>query len=438
MGKKILSGIFVVCILLMGAVLTLGILVAGPAPAGANEVLSKTPSLTDRDGKFNTSVLSDTADWLADHFFGRQELISCHNRLCTWVFGNSPSEDVILGKEGWLYYASTLDDYTGTKPMTQQQLFWAGNNLKLMAQYCQENGREFVFVIAPNKNALYPQYMPDFAVVADGKNAQRLHQWLEENAVPYVDLFAAFADQPGLYFAHDSHWNSKGAALGADVINGALGVKSNYFADGFSKSAVHSGDLYEMLYPAFADTEQNPIYGGQLKFTYTSKATKPDSITLLTHGEGEHTLLCYRDSFGNLLYPYLADSYADARFSRSTAYDLTQAGDRVVIELVERNLAYLYTYLPVMPAPERTVSLPEAAGTISVEVKTVKQPENFLCVQGALPVASEAQIYVVCEGGVYEAFCLKDNGFGAYVPAGQTVLGIAYYQNGELRYLTAQ
>ena len=55
-----------------------------------------------------------------------------------------------------------------------------------------------------------------------GKVFQRLHGLLDQLKVAYVDLFAAFSQvDETLYFAHDSHWNSKGAALGADLINRA-------------------------------------------------------------------------------------------------------------------------------------------------------------------------------------------------------------------------
>ena len=438
MGKKLLKSLFVVCVLLMGAALSVGILFAGPAPAGANEVLAKDPSFTNRDGSFNPDVLSHTADWLADRFFGRQWLISLNNRITGAVFGNSATDDVILGKDGWLYYASTLADFTGTAPMSDRELFCAANNLQLMARYCRENGRQFAFMIAPNKNSLYPTYMPQYGVTAESSNAQRLQEKLAALDVPYVDLFAAFDRPEELYFAHESHWNSQGAALGADVINRAFGMETDFFSDAFANTEPHKGDLYEMLYPAFHDTEKNPVYGGQLVFEYTSNATKPDSITLLTQGQGSSSLLCYRDSFGNLLYPYLAHSSSDARFSRSTSYDLTQPGDRVLIELVERNLSYLYTYLPVMPAPEQTLMLPAPSGKVTLTCAPAKAPENTQLVKGTQESAPDATspVYIVCEGTVYEAFCLKDNGFAAYVPAERTILGIAYYQNGSLCYRT--
>lgn len=438
MGKKVLTWIFVAGVLLLSVTLVVGIVFAGPAQAGANEVLSKAPVLVDEDGKLNDYFLNDTATWLKDHFFGRQELISVHNKTVSTLFATSASDDVILGRDGWLYYEPTLGDYTGTSVMDEREVFCAANNLALMEEYCRSQGKAFAFVIAPNKNSLYPDNMPDYGAAHSRINAQALHKALEEKGVAYVDLFAAFDScSEVLYFAHDSHWNSKGAAFGADCINAAFGVQSNYYGGDFSQSTDHLGDLYEMLYPSFGDTEKDPVYGGQLAFSYTGKATKPDSITLETASQKTGSLLCYRDSFGNLLYPYLADSYGTCRFSRSVSYDLTLEGDCVLIELVERNISYLYTNLPLMPAPQREVTLPEASATIQLESKSVKNPEGMFRVKGTLPVVPDekSSVYVICDGAVYEAFCLSGGGFGAYVPG--EAQGVACYVNGELTVFSA-
>lgn len=436
MKKKILAWIFAAGVLIMSITLVAGILFAGPAQAGANEVLSKSPQLKNKDGKLNDNFLGDTAAWVNDHFFGRQELISIHNKTVSTVFGTSAADDVILGSDGWLYYTSTLNDYTGLETMDHADILMAARNLELMQEYCQSQGREFAFVIAPNKNSLYPEHMPNYGAYAPSTNAKALMAELDSRGVAYIDLFEIFSQQEEvLYFAHDSHWDSKGAALGADSINAAFGVESNYFGGDFSQRTPHEGDLYDMLYPSLTDPEQDKVYGGILEFTYTSKATKADSITLETASQAQGSLLCYRDSFGNLLYPYLADSYGTSRFSRSVNYDLTQEGQYVLVELVERNISYLCTNLPVMPAPERTLpGLPKPADTTVIENKSVKSPEGMFRVTGTLPEPADldSPVYVICGNTVYEAFRLQDGGFGAYTPA--EAVGIAFYTDGILHY----
>ena len=289
-------------------------------------------------------------------------------------------------------------------------------------------------MIAPNKNSLYPEYMPDYGVISTLHDAQKLHKLLDEMNVPYIDLFTAFrAEEETLYFFTDSHWNSKGAALGADLVNGAFDVKSGYFTAGFTNSPGYTGDLYEMLYPAFAGTESQPLYGGKLQFDYSGNATRPDSITLLTKGQGNTNLLCYRDSFGNLLYPYLADSYADTRFSRSNTYDVTLEADHVLIELVERNLRYLITYPPIMPSPAVTMALPKGyAGAAQVtHAPKARAPGGCDAWTGTLPeTAANATAYLLWDGQCYEVFLMENNAFTVYLPEGASPEALVI-RNGE-------
>lgn len=414
-------------------ILSLGMLIAGPSEAGANERLSKTPVLRTDDGVFNPDYLSDVANWVNDHFFLRQELITLDNLLNAKVFHTSGADNVILGSGGWLYYDSTMDNYTGQNAMTEREIFSAATNLELMANYCREQGRKFVFVIAPNKNSLYGDNMPDTGVFNPRLDAENLHKELADRQVDYVDLFALFDGRTEtLYFAHDSHWNSKGAALGADAINSAFGRPSCYGEDTFVGTTPHQGDLYEMLYPSLEDPERDVVYGGELNFTYVGAATKPDSIVLKTQGGGEGSLLAYRDSFGNLLYPYLADSFASAYFSRAVRYDLTQPGDYVLIELVERNLRYLVTNLPIMPAPEsKLINVEKVSGIVAFT--TGKGSDGYIQIKGTLPVEPDvdSRVYVVCGEKTYEVFLTADNSYGVTIPEEETPTQLLFAQNGQ-------
>lgn len=416
---KKLNFAFVAVFFLLSLTLSVGMLFAGPAQPMANEVLAEPPAATTPEGSFNDRILADTAKYVGDRFFLRQQLISLDRRLNAALLGTSGQDSVLLGADGWLYFRDTLNDYTGVDGLTDRQLGYIAHNLGLMNRYCEENGKQFLFVIAPNKNALYDENMPNFGVKAQVTDAQKLQQLLE-GSVPYADLFAAFeGEEEVLYFAHDSHWNSRGAALGADVINRGFGVESSFFGADFSASQPHEGDLYAMLYPGSTDPEQDPVYGGKLDFTFTGRATKPDAISLETAGQGSGKLLAYRDSFGNLLFPYLAHSYAEATFSRSVSYDLTKEADFVLIELVQRNLKYLITYIPVMPAPVETVELPESSRG-KLTVTTAKKGE-LLQLSGTLPDEADAA-WVICDGIAYRCFMMED-GFAANVPTqAQTVV----------------
>lgn len=440
MKNPIISALFVGVFMALCLTLSVTTLVFGPSESAANEQLSEKPAIKNEDGSFNTDYLSGLQSYVNDRFYLRQKLISMDRKL-TGLMGVSGESSVILGKDGWLFFEKTLADYTDTDPLSNRELFSAASNVALMEEYCEKNGKEFTFIVAPNKNSLYGQYMPDYGVKAAGSNARRFHSLLSQMEVEYVDLFAAFRQQTEqLYFAHDSHWNSKGAAYGADLINASFGVESSYFEGDFSYKVAHAGDLYGMVYPGVQDTELDGLYGGQLDYTFKGPSTQADAIVLQTEGGGSGKLLCYRDSFGILLYPYLADSYAEAKFSRLVNYDLTEAADYVAIELVERNIVYLIQNVPVMEAPVRelNVILP-VSGQAQAEVdENARSPKDHSLLRGTLPETPDADscVYVICDGVAYEAFCLENDGFAAHIPGEAT--HIVYSIGGELRMFEIQ
>lgn len=438
--KKLLPIIFIAICIVICAVPAVGMAVYGPSSAGANEIQSSAPVLKTEDG-LNTEFLSDVSDYVSDHFYLRQELITAHNRTVSALFSVSAEDDVILGSDSWLYYESTIGDYTGTANMTVRELFSAANNLYLLSEYAEEHGAELVFAIAPNKNSVYPEYMPSYGAVSQYHNAAAIIKLLGDMGVKAADFFSVFDSVDEiLYFSHDSHWNSKGAALGADVINELFGVESRYYTGDFSASEPHTGDLFEMIYPTGTDSETNPVYGGELTLSYENPSVKPDSITINVSGGGEKRLLAYRDSFGNLLYPYLADSFAWSRFSRSTVYDMTLIDelsvDCVLIELVERNLSYLLTYTPLMPSPVRDIELPdEYSGSVSAGFsESTRAPKDYIAFTGTVQNAdSFSPVYAVIDGVCYEAFLGQDDTFTAFIEAEAAggSLAVMYEHGGE-------
>ena len=168
--------LFIVLILLICMIPSVGMFSGGEAEAGGNEVLTPPPSLRDRDGRWNTSYLTDLTNYWEDHYFFRQQFVTAWSALNQKLLGTSIADSVVLGRNGWLYFSDTLDNYTGFKTLSQREIFSAAHNLALIAEYCQNQGARFLFVPAPNKNSVYPQNMPDLPVFSQrAGNMDALH-----------------------------------------------------------------------------------------------------------------------------------------------------------------------------------------------------------------------------------------------------------------------
>ncbi len=124
-----------------------------------NRELAEFPQIKE-DGKWNIGFLQGLGAYFKDHFAFRPYLVSADAIVQSKVFGVSNVERVVLGENGWLYYAATIDDYLGRNVMSERGVYNAAHNLSLLQKYVQGKGAEFAFTIAPNKNSLYGEHMP--------------------------------------------------------------------------------------------------------------------------------------------------------------------------------------------------------------------------------------------------------------------------------------
>lgn len=408
--KKILSLLFAGLFLLLCLIPSVGLLLTGGSGAAANQVLAPKPVPQKRDGGLNTAYLEDLSRYVNDRFSLRQEAVTLWAKLNSRLFGSSVTENVVIGRDGWLYFKPSFPDYCRTESMNGRELWCAARRLYLLQEYAEGQGAHFLFTIAPNKNSLYPANMPSLPRNELPSDSEALAGLLGGMGVRYLDLFSVFrAQDEVLYFPRDSHWNGRGAALAADAILEALGRESSYFDSDFTEGS-HLGDLYEMLYPAGKETDPDLVYAPGFRFSASSE--NADSITITTESpDGRGALLMYRDSFGRSLYPYLAEAYAEAVFSRKNDYDPSALvpGGALVVEVVERNLRYLIDNPLTMPAPERDPALADGAavsdGTIPCRVLK-GAPEGSVLLEGDLSAFApdeDSPVWLSGANGLYEA-----------------------------------
>lgn len=425
-------------------------LIMGTESAASNETLTSAPVLCRLDSTINLDFFQELSDYYSGRFAPRHGMITAYATIQAAVFGTSAAEEVLLGQEGWLFYWETLDDYLNTEPLTDREAWAIAHTLSLMQEYVQGLGGDFLLTIAPNKSSLYSRYLPDVGVPLTGKSSlEKLTEAMEVEGVAYADIFAPIrATGRTLYRRADSHWTSQGAALAHDTLLSTLGRSDgDAFTGDFVPRADGLGDLYQILYPA--GTEADPDMVPVTPPTYTAVnpiRSAEDQNILTTSDNGIGTLLMFRDSFGNALYPYLASSFASARFSRAMPYrlDWLDGGttDTVIVELVERNLIWLTEQPPVMVAPTRTLyslAQQDEALTVTILRRNDGVPEGLTLLQGTLQgLIDMDSIYVQLNETIYEA-CpvgeLGENSFSLYIPStlvGQSSARVFAYRDNAL------
>lgn len=434
------KGKLIYCILFFVICLcpSLGMLVTKQETSSENRQLSEFPSPKTEEGKINVEWLSQAGDYFQEHFAFRNELVTGNALLHGRLLETSTADGVIQGKNGWLYYKDSLDDYLGQDLLSDRSLFNIAHMLSMTQQALEEKGVNFLFTIAPNKNSLYGDNMPyyDKLKVSDQTNRENLEGWLKTEKVAYADLYQALMEEDEvLYHARDSHWNNKGAALAADVLMDALGKDhDSYEGESYTVRRDYTGDLDTMLYPLASTADDEIYYDKETTYaTVEEIQSNFDPRITTVNPVKEGSLVMYRDSFGNALLPYMADAYANAYFSRGIPYQLmdveTHSADTVIIERAERFLPEMSQFPPVLTAKEISLTedqeLQGSDGAVDVKIK----PQGMTAqLSGRIKeglLDTDSRIYLKVNGSVYEAFPmdvkveenLDDNGFCLYLPS---------------------
>jgi len=423
--RLFISLFFILCLIPLGAMFAEGFYTE------ENGEYSFIPdvALVDENKKLNINYLSELSDWFDDNHGIKKPFISFYNKGISLIFGESAEEEVILGKDGWMFYAQTLSDYEGSDKMSEREVFSSSRVLWLMNEYAKKNEMDFLFVIAPNKNSLYPDKMPDFYPRAEGKSdAQRLMDLLEENKVSYVDLFEVIGSEAKpLYLKTDSHWTTEGASLAADaILKEAKGEEEGFYGRSTTLSEPVEGDLFKMIYPSFKNTERDVIYNREFSFRYQRPIRSVEDISIKTLNDNrEGTMFMFRDSFGNALYPFIAEAYGKCVFSRINPYNLVlpvnEGADVFAVELVERNLDWLLTKPPIFPSPEGDISINELlTADASLNVSPSEEMPGYSKIEGTINddiPETQSLIYITFKDKTYEAVPGENNSFTAYIPS---------------------
>lgn len=341
------------------------------------------PQFILEDDSVNIDFLSQLGGYFEDHFAYRNLAIDMDARIKVTLFKTSPTDQVIVGDDGWLYYGGELADYQGLSPLTEREAKNIAHNLALVQGLTNARGATFVFTVAPNKSSLYPEHMPYYYLDEHDQSMELLKSCLKEEGVLYVDQFELFGAQSGeLYSKSDSHWNYEGALLATNALLKACDKTSASAGSSFVDEAFF-GDIEKMLYPLTAQPEAMPTLSTG-PWDYKNSATSVEDSFIETGSKGKDTLLMFRDSFGDNLIPLMAPQFERAFFSKLVPYDMTQLEtlkpDYLIVERAQRHVGFIAENPPVMLAPRVQIK-----ATSSIESNTsieVIKDGNFWVVRG--------------------------------------------------------
>lgn len=273
-----------------------------------------------------------------DHLPFRNQLITGYVGLTRALFHADLNDYVTFGKSGWMFYTNVNDgdpiaSYRGEDLLSMEQLRKITVELKQLKNRLKEKGVEFVLYIAPNKERVYSEYMPDkYGQPADNYAVKQLFYFLTAHTdiqvvYPFDALMQAKRDLDGVDLFHptDTHWNEAGAYIGTKTLADALGVEL---------PALHKENIHR---------EENVFIGDMIYLslqTYTMGKQPVNTVSGIFLPKDNRKLLIEHDSFMDNMLPYLNQIFAECEAVHYSKYseDLvdTYHPDVMIMEMSER------------------------------------------------------------------------------------------------------
>ena len=168
-------------------------------------------------------------DYINDHAAFRSQLLSLNAGINLGIFHSVDNPEVILGKDGWYFYngGASVADYRGQNLYTEEELEEIAQAVERARLYFESQGIEFAVILAPNKEEVYSEYMPDwYTRLSDTTRYRQMEACLREKTeVPVIAPLSYFLENRDLlwYFKTDTHWNEAGGFVAGQMLVDALG-----------------------------------------------------------------------------------------------------------------------------------------------------------------------------------------------------------------------
>ena len=328
-----------------------------------NREMTEKPSLTGANYK---TFATEYESYVDDNLPFRNTLVQLNNEIDYFLFKKSSSDRVIIGEDNWLFYANASDGnpiscYQGTNLLSNEKLHAIAQNCITQRDFLLIQGKEFVVFIAPNKERVYSEYMPDkYGAVAENYAALQIYNYLKENTdlrvvYPYEEIMDAKNDvRENIYYKTDTHWNYLGGYVGSKALLRELGIEipdinSEHIT--ITSDSNTSGDLAGMLNlkeQLLHTDKEYTVEGYDMHDRKTIEWNFNEAIIYQATDADPRKIYVIRDSFASAMALYIGSQFNDSYLRHRSSYTyenlVEQNPDIVVYEIVERYATTLETF----------------------------------------------------------------------------------------------
>ncbi|TND09432.1 MAG: sugar O-acetyltransferase [Bacteroidetes bacterium] len=171
--------------------------------------------------------------WYNENFGFRNSFVRLNNQLLFSLYDTSQVFDMVVGKEGYLFYGNYIRAYTGQDYMGEEYIRSATGKIKNLQDSLEKRGITLVVVLAPGPASYFPEYLPEkYGREGEKTIYKSMVREMTANSVNLLDFNAWFrqmkptAKHP-LITLSGTHWSCYGVALAADSLVRYVGKKRN-------------------------------------------------------------------------------------------------------------------------------------------------------------------------------------------------------------------
>ena len=196
-----------------------------------------TDELKQVDLSFKTYLDGSYQDYLSEYAKQntgfREFFIRNYNQVCYSCFNHITNDNVTKGSNKELYLKMYLEEVTGQRllryfPDIEAAKADARAQVEAtltLIDTLRQHGTDFLFVFAPSKTAVYPEYMPK--AYQDKISAFSLEEYylelFKENSIPHIDFLSYFKSIKDsfpypLYTRMGTHWSEATIPMVADSL----------------------------------------------------------------------------------------------------------------------------------------------------------------------------------------------------------------------------
>lgn len=119
----------------------------------------------------------------------------------------------IFGRDDWMFcnYDNSIAYYCGSNLMSEQQMKDKLSLMQKLQNICDSRGVQLQFMIAPNKEQVYSEYMPTYTIENSYKRVPEFIDYVKRNSsvkiIYPIDELRAAKSTMSTYYKYDTHWN---------------------------------------------------------------------------------------------------------------------------------------------------------------------------------------------------------------------------------------